>query len=415
MHTTALVPAVRPDRLAPREVAAAFRDLLREGVELRPAGEAREDPERLLRPARGPRYRLRLFQATYFLTGLRFDRDIRFLIAYIALAQPSPGGDRVRALYPRIVYKDPSLTWRVASHVILSDEGNWIGKGDVKWGRQGRERVLHSAEETSLLPYELQAALDTVSRRERARRDLQAVPLILRAAPQGRIEPYADFSLPRRCARARGRIHGGRPIARFTRPGDPSSLVFAPGYEPDFQGGLLEVARSISRMYGGAVRKFRVLSANRSVQYQLVASPRHAWVNPPQALTSELSTYGVRTLDVEVPEELCVPGYEYHYVDEHADPPTLHSQIPAGFAGDPSPVDPSRADASRWIEALPVIRRFREWLSAGDGARGRQGQGARASQAWPRASRAQATRNRSANASSMPPTSQPPSANETGR
>jgi hypothetical protein len=110
------------------------------------------------------------------------------------------------------------------------------------------------------------------------------------------------------------------------------------------------------------VRKFRVLSANRSIQWMLAAGPRHAWINPPQALTTELSTYGVRTLDVEVPEELCVPGYEYHYLDEHADPPEWHSQIPEGFVGEPSPVDPSRADASAWIEQLPVIREFRAKL-----------------------------------------------------
>jgi len=362
MYVIALVPSVRPDRLNPREVAADFRRLLREGAALLPAGEARDDPGRLLTPARMPRHRLRLFQATYFVTDLRFDHDIRFLIAYVALTEPSLGGGRVRSVHPRIVYKDPSLTWRVASHVILSDEGNWIGKGDVKWGRQDGERVLYSAEETSLLPYELQAALDTISRRGPARRDLRAVPLVLRAAPEGRIEPYADFSRPRERARARGRVHGGRPVARFRRRGDPGSLEFVRGYEPDFEGGVLEVSRSRSRLYGGAVRKFRVLSTSRTIQYQLVAAPRHAWVNPPQTLTTELSSFGVRTLDVEVPEELCVPGYEYHYLDEHADPPALHSQIPAGFAGPPNSNDPSRADASRWVEALPVVREFRAKL-----------------------------------------------------
>ena len=232
----------------------------------------------------------------------------------------------------------------------------------MKWARQDGERVLSSAEETSVLPVELQAALDTISRRERARRDLRAVPLVLRAAPEGRLEPYADFTTPRRRARERGRIHGGRPVARFTRRDDPTSLVFVPGFQPDLEGDLLEVSRSRSRLYGGTVRKFRVLSANRSIQWMLAAGPRHAWINPPQALTTELSTYGVRTLDVEVPEELCVPGYEYHYLDEHADPPEWHSQIPEGFVGEPSPVDPSRADASAWIEQLPVIREFRAKL-----------------------------------------------------
>jgi hypothetical protein len=35
------------------------------------------------------------------------------------------------------------------------------------------------------------------------------------------------------------------------------------------------------------------------------------------------------------------------------------SQIPEGFAGAASEVDPSRADASRWLDQLPVIREFR--------------------------------------------------------
>jgi hypothetical protein len=46
-------------------------------------------------------------------------------------------------------------------------------------------------------------------------------------------------------------------------------------------------------------------------------------------------------------------------MDEEEDPPVLHSQIPAGFVGDPAPADPQRADASAWIEAMPVIREFR--------------------------------------------------------
>ncbi len=342
-------------------MAAEFRALVQGGAKLCPAGEARQQPSQLLRSAWLPRHRVQLFAATFYLTDLRFDEDIRFLVGYVALPE-SEGDERPSKIHPRIFYKDPSLSWRVASHVILDKQGNWIGKGDVRVSRVGGERVLHSAEETCVLPFELQSALDDVSRSQSARKDLRAVPLLLRAAPQGRIEPYADFSEPRRLARRRGRIHGGRSIARCTQTGDPSSMQFDPGYEPDFERGLVEVSRSASRLYGGTVRKFRFLSRNGEVQHQLVLGPRHAWLNPPQALTTELSTYGVRTLDVEAPEELCVPGYEYHFIDEHADPPRLHSQIPAGYAGEPSPEDPSRADASRWNEALPVIRLFRAWI-----------------------------------------------------
>jgi hypothetical protein len=43
---------------------------------------------------------------------------------------------------------------------------------------------------------------------------------------------------------------------------------------------------------------------------------------------------------------------EYHEDDS--------SQIPEGYAGAPHPDDPHRADASKWVEALPVVREFRK-------------------------------------------------------
>ena len=148
-------------------------------------------------------------------------------------------------------------------------------------------------------------------------------------------------------------------MAWFASRNDPGSLRFAAGFEPDFARGVLEVTRSHSRFYGGAIRKFRILSRNRQIQYQFVAAPRHVWIIPPQALTTAIISYGVRSIDVHAAEELCVPGYEYCYVDKSTQPPALHSQIPDGFAGAPSDLDPARLDASAWIERLPVIREFR--------------------------------------------------------
>jgi hypothetical protein len=354
--TPAAVTGVRPEELAPREVAAELRALLAAGARLRPAGLARKDPRRLLGPRYLPRHAVRLFDATYYLTGYRRDADINFLVAYVALRERA---GRVRAVYPRIVYKDPSLVWRVATHVIRTADENWIGKGEVRRERRDGWEVLSSVEETTNLPYEIQAALDEVSRRERLVRDDDAVPLVLRAGPTDRIRPYADFTRPRERAAAKGRVNGGRPVAFFARRGDPASLRFAPGYGPDFARGVLEVAHSGSRLYGGAVRKFRILSRNRQVQYQFLAAPRHVWVNPPQTLTREITTYGVRPLDVPADEDVFVPGYEYHYLDDTSDPPALYSQIPDGYAGAPSEVSPMRADASAWIEALPVTRAFR--------------------------------------------------------
>ncbi|HKU36761.1 MAG TPA: hypothetical protein VJR89_01405 [Polyangiales bacterium] len=116
-------------------------------------------------------------------------------------------------------------------------------------------------------------------------------------------------------------------------------------------------------MYGGKIERYRVLSKNERIQYLFFAGPENAWIVPPQALTTELSSFGVRTIDVVIDDKLCVPGYEYHYyLDELADPPLLHSQIPEGFVGHVNTRDPARSDASPWIEQLPVIREFRRRL-----------------------------------------------------
>ena len=112
-------------------------------------------------------------------------------------------------------------------------------------------------------------------------------------------------------------------------------------------------------MYGGRLQRFRILSRNRRVQYLFIAGPRQVWIVPPQATTTQLTSYGVRTIDVIADADLCVPAYEYHFMDDTEDPPVLVSQIPEGYAGEPSDVDDSRADASAWLDRLPVIREFR--------------------------------------------------------
>ena len=91
-----------------------------------------------------------------------------------------------------------------------------------------------------------------------------------------------------------------------------------------------------------------------------MAAPRHVWIIPPQALTTELSSFGVRTIDVRADDDLFVPGYEYHFVDDDQDPPVLYSQIPEGWAGPASELDDARADAAPWLDQLPVIQAFRK-------------------------------------------------------
>lgn len=359
MLDTRIVTGVKPESSA-RAIGREFRDLVGSGVRIRPAGSARRDPGRFLRSDYLPKHAIRLFDATYYLTDLREDTSwegtLRFFVAFV-----HPRSD-ARAVHPHIFSKDYSLVWRSPSHFIRSERENWMGKGDVRWVVQDGEELLCTFEETTNLPLEIQAALDELTRRSgRPRRDLHAVERILRRAPDQRLEPYEDFAGPRRRARSdpRNLVNRGRPVAWFTRKNDPASLRFARGFEPDFRRGVLEQSRSSSRFYGGAIRKFRILSRNQRIQYLFVSAPRHAWIIPPQSLTTEITSYGVRSIDVHAAEELCVPGYEYHFVDETTRPPQLHSQIPEGFAGEPSDLDPARVDASAWTDRLPVIRSFR--------------------------------------------------------
>lgn len=336
---------IEPEPLSPAQVGRSFRELLTAGAHLWPAGTAQRRPSVLLAPRYRPRHAVRLFDATFFLADYRFDDAVGFFVGYVAL------GPQPRELWPRLFYKDSSLLWRVATHFAVDQGAVWIGKGDTRVEERGEWLWRHSVEETTNLPYELQFAFDELSRRGAKRRDDAALALIVRRAPPGRLEPYADFSAPRREAAARHREHGGRPVARFLNPCDPRSLRFARGYAPDFVRGIVEQGTSSSSFFGGPVAKYRVLSENRRVQYLFFASPRHVWLAPPQLLSTELSTFGVRPHDVQAPEELFLPGYEYH---EDGD-----SQIPPGFAGAPHPENPDRADAAAWLEALPVVRAFR--------------------------------------------------------
>jgi hypothetical protein len=127
------------------------------------------------------------------------------------------------------------------------------------------------------------------------------------------------------------------------------------------------VSRSASHLYGGVVRKYRIRSENGAIQYQFVASPTHVWINPPQTLTTELTTYGLRTLDVHAPEELCVPGYEYHFMDESPRPPDAALPDPARLRGrdERGGHDPGRHLGLN--EALPVVREFRRRFRRADG------------------------------------------------
>ena len=357
---TRIAPSVAPADLSPAKVSRSFRQLVESGAEIRAAGEAKSDPMQLLSSGYTPRHQIDLFGTRFYLTNVLQNPALRFFVAYVVQKHRTTGRTEI---FPRIFYKDLSLVWRCASHVIATDGDFWIGKGDVKVLVRGGFEVTECVESTTDLPFEIQAALETLNRKTpHARMDEEAIYLVLRSAPSSRTAPYRDFAEPRRRAAAdrRNLINGGRSIARFTRKNDPTSLKIVKGFEPDFTKGIVEVSEMKSAMYGGMLDRFRILSRNRKIQYLFTAGPKHVWIIPPQALTTELSSYGVRTVDVVADEDLFVPGYEYHFFDESADESEHFSQIPEGFAGELSEHDNDRADASAWLDQIPVIREFRK-------------------------------------------------------
>ena len=349
------IPDVDVADLTPREVGQRFRRLLSDDHELRVYGQAKADPNVLLKRYQ-PKYMIELFGTHFFLCDLRHSHDLKLMPAYIL---PATDPRRKKpALHARVLYKDSSLVWRAASHYINTPDDQWIGKGAVKYMDKRGERGWFSAEETTNMPFELQAALDEVSRRSpKAKGDRNILFLMLRNAPEYRIRPYHDFEGPREKAMkvAANRINRNRSIAWFEDEDDPRSLVIAPGFEPDFRA-IIDQSTSSSYMYGGEINRYRIASVNRKIQYMFVEGPDHVWLIHPQALTTELSTFGLRTVDVIADDDMSIPGYEF--ADNNGEG-EIDDQIPPGYAGEVCPHDPDRADASPWNEKMPIIKAFR--------------------------------------------------------
>ncbi len=350
-----VTPSVHPTPGSAAESRRRFAKVLLDAP-LHVAGDLKDDPKTLVRKY-PPVAQIELFDTQFFVASPRQIPELRFVVAY--LVQKGVASART---FARIFYKDLSLVWRVASHFIDCEGEFWIGKGAlVREVRDGYEYVT-SDESSTDLPFEIQTALETINAgAAKVPQDSRALGHVLRRAPEGRIAPYRDFSAPRERAASdpARQIHGGQSIAWFARRGDPRSLKFARGFRPDFRGGIVERSRSRSSFYHGTIRRFRILSQNKQIQYFFFAGPKHVWLAPPQSLETELSSYGVRLIAPAADDDLFVPGYEYHHVDPDVDTSEHFSQIPNGFAGAPSAVSPDRADASAWLEALPIIREFR--------------------------------------------------------
>jgi len=364
---TQIVPSSKLEPLTAGQVEREFKALVDSGVEFKVPGKAKEDPRSLLSLGYTPKYKIKLFDTTYYLSNVRKDGTEIPLVAYVVQKSPQTGKP---VIYARLFYKDYSMIWRSASHFRGSEAGiDWFGKGDFEpFSKSGLEH-LYSMEETTNLPLEIQSALDEVGTKvENPKVDFKVAYRVLRGGMHERSAPYADFTKQRALARQNKRnlINGGKLIAFFDRKNDPSTLKFVDGYEPDFKAGIVEVSQDPgprTHYYGGTLTKYRILSKNRKVQYQFVSGPQHTWVNPPQALTTGIMTYGVRSTDVFASDDLFVPGFDYHYTEDDGTP---YSQIPAGYAGKLNPYFEYLADASAWHEKLPVIRQFkREVLARG--------------------------------------------------
>ncbi len=59
---------------------------------------------------------------------------------------------------------------------------------------------------------------------------------------------------------AKKRIYNNKPVAWFSDDNDPNSLQFAKGFAPDFENGLIASSSSRSKLYGGAIMRFRICS-----------------------------------------------------------------------------------------------------------------------------------------------------------
>lgn len=356
---TMIIPSVQRAPLSPRQVEREFARLIQGSATIQLA--VPDSKFSWIPGSTGfrPKHKIELFETQFYLCNVRQMPELRFFVAYVVQKRRN---QRALNIYPRIFYKDLSLTWRAASHFTVDEGEIWIGKGDVRHEiRDGHEMVV-SDESTTDLPLEMQTALESLL--NWVRRPLNGIgilELILRRGNRHRLQAYRDFTEPRRRAERNpnNRINRGEPIARFRHANDPRSLEFVSGFQPDFTGGVMEESRINSKLYGGELGRFRILSQNRKIQYGFISGPNQVWIIPPQALTTELSSYGVRSISVAADDDLFIPGYEYHYIEETERGSELYSQIPNGFAGDICPFDDAKADASPWLDQIPVIQEFR--------------------------------------------------------
>ena len=122
---TEIIPSVCRSPMNPTGVAREFRDLIKRGARFRIAGRAKSDPDQLLALGYTPKHKIELFDTRFYLTNVRQNPELRFLVGYVVQQHRITGRTEI---FPRIFYKDLSLVWRSASH-FSDNDGLWVGKG----------------------------------------------------------------------------------------------------------------------------------------------------------------------------------------------------------------------------------------------------------------------------------------------
>ena len=282
-----------------------------------------------------------------------------------------------RQLFMRVVYKGNSAAgWRIPDRQAI---GGWIGKG-----------LRHLGQSMTDIPAEISLIFEAEYMRaynnlpvnnvfykilalgsgEHANIDQQGTVLaniggriadieaMERWASRNKMKSSDAYALlpPDRRDRV---IH----IGDFAQSGIPESFQFSdPGLRPDQ---LVETYDGYAPLYG-RVRYYRVLSADKRVQYIFCGAMladgkggvKGAFMPVSvQATDRSLNRFGQRAIPIMIAQDAMVALYEYP------------QEVPYGndndFAGAPHPNDYDYVDASAWVMRGPLVRAFIENIMPG--------------------------------------------------
>ncbi len=275
-------------------------------------------------------------------------------VYYFYRKNPKTGEEEI---FTRSVYRSNSQNvLRVASH--RRPERRWIGKG--------------LGQATTTLPLELQSTFEKIYQTALSKGKLEkkeAFYEILRAKDshmpadsfmksmiayergeeaeqKDEKEPEEQILIGKFNEHDRDQIEFIKGEMIFPR-GIPETFGFTPGFEPDFENGVVETFETDNPVYGGKVTSYRIISKNKEAQYLFnVDMKGRVWIGDVQGTHSEITRFGVRKNTIYIPSDFLTPANEYE------------SEIPEGYKGEWQHSD--YWDASAYIDKLPVVQEFRD-------------------------------------------------------